>query len=82
MEALVEKKPSKNQNCVSLRGFAINKINQTAHAKDEKLKRYMKHKAAEQIVKESSSAEQNCSSCKLKLRFICENRADSSTQAW
>ena len=34
MEALVEKKPSKNQKCVSIRGFAINKINQTAHAND------------------------------------------------
>ena len=36
MEALVEKKPSENQNCVSLRACTINKINQTALAKDEK----------------------------------------------
>ena len=82
MEALVEKKPSENQNCVSLRACTINKRNQTALAKDEKLKQYMKHKATEQIVKESSSAEQNYSSCKLKIRLICEIRADISFQVW
>ena len=54
MEALVEKKPRENQKCVSLRACTINKINQIALAKDEKLKQYMKHKATEQIVEEFS----------------------------